>query len=137
MIAKTTSKKSRYRGAAVVEAAIIFPLLVMLTFGVIEYGWMFLKAHQITNAARSGCRFAVRPDVTTDDVEVVIAGLMTSAGITIYQVTYTPGVDAGDAVTVKVSALWDDLAIMNIPLLPKPPSISALVTMAKEGPSNN
>ena len=40
MIAKTTSKKSRYHGTAVVEAAIVFPLLVMLTFGVIEYGWI-------------------------------------------------------------------------------------------------
>ncbi len=134
MIARTTLKKSRCHGTTAVEAAIVFPLLIVLTFGVIEYGWMFLKAHQITNAARNGCRFAVRPNVTTVDVEAVVAELMTSADITGYQVTYSPGVDAGDVVAVGVSVPWVNLAIMNIPLLPKPENIHASVTMAKEGP---
>ena len=138
MIAKKTLKKSRYHGTAVVEAAIVFPLLIMLTFGVIEYGWMFLKAHQITNAARNGCRFAIRPDADNGKVNALVSDLMTSAGITGYQVTFNPGdvslVDVGDTVNVSVSVPFENIAIMNIPLLPKPASIHASTTMAKEGP---
>lgn len=134
MNTKATQHKSRYQGTAAVEVAIVFPLLLLLTFGVIEYGWMFLKAHQITNAARNGCRYAIRPDVNAGDVEAVVAELMTSAGITGYHVTYSPGVNAGDAVTVGVSVLWANIAIIDIPFLPKPTNIQASTTMAKEGP---
>ena len=70
----------------------------------------------------------------TAGVEAVVAELMTSAEITGYQVTYSPGVDVGDAVAVGVSVPWANIAIINIPLLPKPANISASVTMAKEGP---
>ena len=63
--------------------------------------------------------------------------LMTSAEITGYQVTFNQGdvslVDVGDAVNVSVSVPFENVAIINIPLLPKPASIYASVTMAKEG----
>ena len=44
-----------------VEAAIVFPILLMLTLGAIEYGWLFLNAQQVTNAARQGARIAILP----------------------------------------------------------------------------
>ena len=137
-----TQKKIRYRGAAVIEAALVFPLLVMLTFGVIEYGWLFLKAQQITNAARHGARVAIRADATNPDVLNAISGLMTQAGMaevdTGYLVTILPGdissLSVGDALEVQVTVPAGNVAIINIPLLPKPENLGALVTMAKEGP---
>ena len=35
----------------VTEAALVLPILLLVTFGAIRYGWFFLKAQQITNAA--------------------------------------------------------------------------------------
>ena len=43
------------------------PLLLILVFGVLEYGWMFIKAREVANAARRGARAAVVPAVTSDD----------------------------------------------------------------------
>ena len=46
------------RGAAAVEAAIIFPLLIMLFFGTLEFGLLFRNSHSISKASRSGARVA-------------------------------------------------------------------------------
>jgi hypothetical protein len=44
------------RGAALVEAAIITPLLLLLIFGVIEFGFLFKDSLTLANATRSGAR---------------------------------------------------------------------------------
>ena len=39
---------NKRRGAAVVEMAVVTPLLLTLLFGVIEFGWVFMvKDHQL------------------------------------------------------------------------------------------
>jgi len=68
-------KKAWRRGTTAVETAIVFPLLLLLTLGAMRYGWLFLKAQQITNAARVAVRVAVRPGATTTDVEAYINAL--------------------------------------------------------------
>ena len=45
-------------GAAMVEAAIVMPLLMLLVFGIIEWGLAFLSATSTNSAARSGARTA-------------------------------------------------------------------------------
>jgi hypothetical protein len=46
------------RGSVIVEAAIVVPLLIMLTFGAIEYGLAFRDSASIAAATRSGARIA-------------------------------------------------------------------------------
>lgn len=128
-------------GAGLVELALVLPLLCMLTFGVIEYGWMFLKASQVANAARSGARQAALSTVTT--ASQVTAGsspagaFLTSAGIplhgnTVAVTSVTPG--RGNPVTVTVTVPYDDVKLIGFALLPLPDSLHTSVTMAKEGP---
>jgi len=38
------NKTRNTKGIATIEMALLLPILCMLTFGVMEYGWMFLKA---------------------------------------------------------------------------------------------
>jgi hypothetical protein len=52
-----TARRSE-RGAVIVEAAIIVPLLVMLTFGCIEFGLAFRDSASIAASTRSGARIA-------------------------------------------------------------------------------
>ena len=47
------------RGAAVVEFAIISSLLIMLVFGIIEFGILLFDQHILTNASREGARAGV------------------------------------------------------------------------------
>ncbi len=58
----------RERGAAVVEFAILFLLLMTLLFGMIEFGFLWLESYYIGNAAREGARAAAKEsDVTLQE----------------------------------------------------------------------
>jgi Flp pilus assembly protein TadG len=46
------------RGSVIVEAAIIVPLLILLTFGVIEYGIAFRESGAVKASSRAGVRAA-------------------------------------------------------------------------------
>lgn len=58
LLHKKLSSRLGQRGAAAVEAAIIFPLLIFLFFGTLEFGLMFRNSHNISTASRSGARVA-------------------------------------------------------------------------------
>lgn len=45
-------------GAALVEFAIIAPLLFLLIFGIMEFGWAFLQNMDVRHGAREGARLA-------------------------------------------------------------------------------
>jgi Flp pilus assembly protein TadG len=122
-----------------VEAALVFPLLLLLTLGLLEYGWMFLHAQRITNAARHGARLGVLPDATNAEVEAAIAALMDAGGMagSGYTVTFSPADVAfpapGEALTVTINVLYENVDL-GMPLLPLPTNLEASVSMAKEGP---
>src|SRR4051812_48414730 len=96
----------RRDGAALVEMAIVMPLLLLLTLGLIEYGWVFLRVSQINQAARQGVRTAVRPDATVNNVTTVVSNMMTQANLqnSGYTMTHTDiGVGVSQPVTVQIS----------------------------------
>ena len=123
---------SRQRGVALVETAIVISLIITLTMGMIEYGWMFLKAQQINNAARHGVRQAILPDATEGEVKTSITLLLTEAKLT-GEVTIT-GIDDAPGEPVKVVISSPYISLLNTSLLPVPDHLGASVTMAKEGP---
>lgn len=133
-------KNRKRRGIALVEAALAFPLLLLLTVAVIQYGWLFLKAQQITNAARHGARIAVTADATNAQVQTYITNLITDAGLADsgYAVTLNPGdvatVEARNLINVQISVPAESVNLLDTMLIPLPGSIRASVTMAKEGP---
>jgi Flp pilus assembly protein TadG len=48
--------RSRQRGVAAVEFALVFPLLLTLVLGAIDWGWFFFIDQVITNCAREAAR---------------------------------------------------------------------------------
>ena len=60
-------REHRRRAGAVVEMAVVSPLLLMIIFGVIEFGNSFMVRQIITNAAREGARTAAIQPVADDD----------------------------------------------------------------------
>lgn len=127
------------RGISTVEAAIILPLLVLLTMGLIEYGWLFLSAQQTTNAARQGARIGATADATSADVNSAVSVLMADAGMAEagYSVVIDPVditvAEPGSSVTVTVAVPAENVRITGFPL-PMPANLRASVSMAKEGP---
>jgi len=58
------------RGAAAVEAALVLPVVVVLLFGILEYGRYLMTLQVLTNAAREGAHYAL-----THTQPVTIAGV--------------------------------------------------------------
>jgi Flp pilus assembly pilin Flp len=62
------------KGATVVEFAIILPLLLLLIFGIIEFGLFLFNRHVITNAVREAARagIVVRiPRLSNEEIETI------------------------------------------------------------------
>ena len=74
------------RGAALVEFALILPILVMFVFGIIEFGRLYSARIQLTSAVREGARAAA---LGADPVAATNAGApgLKASDIT---VSYTP-----------------------------------------------
>lgn len=136
--------KEKRRGAAIAETAIVLPILIVLCFGAIKYGWLFYRLQQVTNVTRQAARYAIRPGVTSAaQVETRIETLMTEAGLA---GKYDPPVVtltsvSGDPVTVEISVPTVNVDLLNfdgpIIIIPAPQNLSASVTMSKEGPGGS
>jgi Flp pilus assembly protein TadG len=46
------------KGASLVEFALLAPLLILLLFGIIEFGWLFGQYNDVKHGAREGARYA-------------------------------------------------------------------------------
>jgi Flp pilus assembly protein TadG len=62
------------KGAAAVEFALVLPLLIVLTFGIIEFGVFLYNQQVITNASREGARAGI---VATGSARVTAAEIRT------------------------------------------------------------
>lgn len=56
---KGISTAGKEKGAALVEFAIVLPLLLTLIFGIIEFGLLLYNKAVITNASREGARAGI------------------------------------------------------------------------------
>ena len=132
-------RQSARRGNLLVETAIVLPLLLVLTLGLLEYGWLFLKAQQITNASRQGARVGARADATVAEIAAAVEGAMAAGGMAAsgFALVITPvdpsALNAGETLTVEISVPYANIGL-GVPLVPTPTALDATVTMAREGP---
>src|SRR5690242_7817804 len=67
------------RGAALLEAAITIPIILLISVGIFEFGRAYQTWQVLTNAAREGARVAVITGTTDADVTTRVRNYM-SAG---------------------------------------------------------
>ena len=131
---RIVKKRTWARGATLVEMAVVLPLLLMVTMGAIKYGWLFLQAQQMTNAARQAARIAALPDSTVVQVQTVISTFLSQVGIHTGDFEVDPALTSVAGPTVTVGIRVDTSTVDLIPgYLPSPESLYVKVTMAKEG----
>lgn len=94
------------RGAAMVEFALVLPLLLMVVFGIFQFGIVFRHYLTITDAARVGARAAA---VARDTGECAAASTaiqktVSAADWAVIGPTFqcTPGASTGDPVTIAL-----------------------------------
>lgn len=88
------------RGTALLETAIVLPMLLLVAVGIFEFGRAFQTWQVLTNAAREGARVAVLPDPTPGVVETRVREYM-AAGQLSKASTATVNVNRSASITVN------------------------------------
>jgi Flp pilus assembly protein TadG len=139
-------KRWMRKGNAVLDAALVLPVLLSLTFGSVEYGYFFYMKHSLEGAAREGGRASIVPSTTTNTPVIqAVAGALYAASLNSskttldskYTLTISPAVTsaAGTAITVEVDATWGVVGIHPMgPLgIVSSKVVKGVTTMRKEG----
>jgi Flp pilus assembly protein TadG len=135
----------------------VFPILLSLTFGTIEYGYFFFVKHTLQGAAREGCRAGIVPTGSTGigdstAVTVAIAQYLQGAGLntgsTTLDAKYTLSIQSplgtninagsvavGNPVYVTVQSTWGQIGSGFRPmnLIGTAKTVSGVSVMRKEG----
>lgn len=59
------------KGQAMVEFALLLPILLILLLGIIDFGWLFYNQLALNNSCREGARFAVVNTGKQNRVELI------------------------------------------------------------------
>lgn len=84
---RTNKRKFLRRGSAVVEAAVIAPLLITAMLGMIETGYAFMIKQTVSLASREGARVGAMPGATMSDVNAAVTAAMHSPNLSGYTTT--------------------------------------------------
>lgn len=103
-------------GAALVEFAIVLPLLLTIVFGIVDFARAFYTQNNLTSAVREGARWAsVQNAPTVAGVQTIVKGFANNVGNTAAKfggppvtdpeitVTFTPAMPATRFITVAVN----------------------------------
>lgn len=123
-------------GAAAVEFAVVSPLLVMLTFGMIEISRVVMVKQLLINASREGARLAVLPTANEQQVMSQVQGDLSAALISGATITLSPqslsSAPAGTPVTVSIAVSASTVSWLPKPMFVLSQTISAATTMRRE-----
>ena len=146
-IRRNRKSPRRHWGGAVLEAAIVVPVLLSLAFGTVEFGYYFFVKNTLQGAAREGARAAIISTSVYTDVTTAVTSSLTGAGMTTITTTIQKttsgvtttvtsgnysGIVSGDTLTVTVTANWGTVGIRPLGLIPTSKNFSGVAVMRRE-----
>ncbi len=126
-------------GQDIIEYALILPFLLLLTFSIIDGGWLIFRFNTIANAAREGARAGIIPvsaacDQTCIRNRAIAATNGLTTGLDPARLTIQPPVFTGTTVQITVNYNADLITGFVIQALGGTNSIAltATATMQRE-----
>ncbi len=115
---KKKTRTSRRSGTAVVEFALVLPIVMVLLLGAVELGRAIMVQHSLQETAHAACRVYSVVGSSQQDAADIITEAMDNAGISNYTVAYDPATKAEvdvnlEAVTVTVTVDYSDVAWLS------------------------
>jgi Flp pilus assembly protein TadG len=127
---------ARRRGAAMVEFAIVAPLLFLLVLGIIEFTRMEMLTQTIIAAAQEGARSGVVPGSNSADVAAAANETLASGYVAAANVTVTPAEVAalkqGEPLTVTIAVPFDSNSWLPSPMFLRGKVLRSQCTMLRE-----
>lgn len=96
-------------GQELIEYALLLPMLLVLVFGIIDFGIAIFDYNTVANAAREGARAAILPpsdvcDLSCQDAKALTAAQRLTTGLDAGELTIAgPDRSVAGAVTMEVS----------------------------------
>jgi len=140
-IEATARKRRSQAGTTIVEATIVFPLMLMLVFGIAEFGISFTRWNSLTNAVREGARVGVvfrspcDAGPVTTLIEATVSDFADSSGIDPANINTTvAGVcnGTGTPLTVAATVPYNYIALAALGGLAPSTNLSAQTVMRNE-----
>ena len=124
-------------GASAVEFALLLPVLMMVLFGIIEFGFALYQQAVLTNASREGARLGIVqavPAITTAQINAAIDNYLAPTGINSANVArvITPGAVTGDPVTVSLTLPYTFMVLPKLTSVAPQINLTAYTVMRHE-----
>ena len=122
-------------GAAMVEFAVVSPLMILFTLGMLEIGRMTMVKQLLVNVSREGAREGTLLSSTNTSVKNSVDALLAKSDITGATVsvasTSIPS-SSGVYVTVSISVPSQNVSWLSMPLFMAGRTVTASTSMRKE-----
>jgi len=123
-------------GAAVVEFAVVAPVMIMLTMGMMEVGRMVMVKQLMVSASREGARLGSLPGIGEAEVVARVQKELEAVGVNGVSVSVIPPnlatAPSGTPVTVTASVPTSQISWVNTPMFSMNTNIDASTTMRRE-----
>jgi len=109
------------KGGSLLEMVLVMPVLLMLSFGIVDYGYFFFLKSTIQGAAQAGARASIVSGASNTDVTNAVSAVLTPAGLSSsnYTVTTSPttisSAATGTNVTVTITCSWGTVGYHTLP----------------------
>jgi Flp pilus assembly protein TadG len=127
--------RGNVKGQALVETALVLPILLLILTGIIDFGFLFNNYLIVSNASREGVRSAVVGS-SNSDITTVVNNFASTLDKTRLTITITPdlltGRTKGVAVTVTVVYKYNLITPIIGTIIPSPVNLTASTTMRCE-----
>lgn len=120
-------------GQAMVEFALVLPILLLLVFGIINFGWIFGSQLMADNAVREAARYTAvhYNDSASDDDRVAAAGIVANRAPMLRLPTVTLN-KSGENITVRATGRVPVLTPMLSAILGNEYTVQAQCVMRVE-----
>ena len=125
----------RRRGTEIIELALLLPILLLLSFGTVEFGYFFYLNHTAAGAAREGARARIPSGATDEEAEAAVDTIMATVGLQAgddYDTDISVDPDTRVVTVTVTCANWETIGVRPMGMISGTRQITGVAVMRAE-----